>query len=455
VVQGFCETVHQSINQRTFVSFQLKGPSKKAASKEDLRGCLAQVQGRLVEAKKSDIYLQVVFKYHGATDIAKNWLPTEVYSELHNLLTAEQESPYKSEWGTWYPSGSKLGLQSAILTTSSESIQLNLISGKLKTTSVEVKPASSQPVKHDRTKQVPIEQEAPFWKALGLDKKPSKRRQCQKFVEIVSGLIEKQTQNNKSVAILTVDMGCGRGYLTFGLHHFLSQHYSNVLTRGIDMRPKLVAEMNTIAQNLGMQDGLVFETDTIQGFLEDADKDLQETMTRSGEDLNIAQNQEVRVLIALHACDTATDDALWSGIQSRASILVVAPCCHKEIRPQLDRSVQNHPLADVLRFGIYRERLAETVTDTMRALLLEIANYQVQVFEFVGGEDSSKNVIITAVKQERRRSDQETEKLQQRLQALAALHNVHTQRLATWMKQDLGRTPSQGRPLSAKTMPSL
>jgi hypothetical protein len=171
------------------------------------------------------------------------------------------------------------------------------------------------------------------------------------------------------------------------------------------------------------------------------------------------------VLIALHACDTATDDALWSGIARQANVIVVAPCCHKQVRSQLDVHASKnpqHPLADVLRHNIYRERLAETATDSIRALLLEIAGYNVQVFEFIGGEHTSKNVMITAVKQNEdriQRSEKELLALRKRLQDLASLHGVREQKLAKWMgeilQEESNSTETPPVPVSARNMPPL
>lgn len=467
-IDDYCQLVQKAIDDDQFVSLYLKGPSKKKANKDELRGCLAQVQGRLVELapkkkkKKKlaneppEILLQTTFKYHGATDVAKNWQLTQVGATLQDLIkqTAENDdaNDYKSEWGTWHDSGTPLGLEACTLVTVAQTMELNLKTKKVRTRRTKTE-QEEVITKHDRTKQVPVSQEAPFWQAIGLTKKPAKRRQCQKFVEIVANLIQKKIATTAS-SISTVDMGCGRGYLTFALHHYLQETYSStgdesattIQTRGIDMRPKLVAEMNEIASTLdGMAPGLMFETGTIESFLAASESD---DSSDSGNDL--------QVLIALHACDTATDDALWTGIQSNADILVVAPCCHKQVRSQLDRVVTSHPLQDVLRHGIYRERMAETVTDAMRALLLEIAHYQVQVFEFIGGEHTAKNVMITAVRLPRKRSEKELNELRKRLVDLAQLHGIRAQTLAQWMAEDLGaEIRSDPLSLSAKAMPPL
>jgi Methyltransferase domain len=168
--------------------------------------------------------------------------------------------------------------------------------------------------------------------------------------------------------------------------------------------------------------------------------------------------ESLHVLIALHACDTATDDAIWSGIARNAHVIVVAPCCHQECRPQLNVHASknsDHPLYDVLRHNIYRERLTETATDSMRALLLEIAGYQVQVFEFVGGEHTSKNVMITAVRSYQNADSSgkhvsrniNTDTLRKRLISLATLHGIREQKLATWMSVSLVPEENETHPL--------
>jgi len=120
-----------------------------------------------------------------------------------------------------------------------------------------------------------------------------------------------------------------------------------------------------------------------------------------------------------------------------ADIIVVAPCCHKQIRSQVDAHLtatkKSHPMYDILKYGVYRERISETVTDSLRALLLEEAGYKVQVFEFIGGEHTSKNVMITAVKT----SKSPPKDTLRRIKELATLHGIGKQRLANWMGVEL------------------
>jgi hypothetical protein len=464
IVNEFVESVKKSLEDETFVSIILRGPAKakqqQQQEKEQLRGCIRQVQGRLIALRSnSSVLLQTTIKYHGATDVSKNYKVNQVPAALNSLLLLDSNA-VASEWGknTLHPCGTDLGIQTGELRTTLGTWELSAkkpIKLKFRAT-VGKLGRSAQQLSHDRCKEVPLEAKSSFLQALGLtnpDGKPrpamsSKLKQCQKFVEIVSGLLSASILGREVSAISTVDMGCGRGYLTFSLHSYLHDKYGEMVrTCGIDVRPKLVKEISDVARSLGSNfDGLTFQEGTIQGVLSEPQEN---------------ESSCLKVLIALHACDTATDDALWSGIQSGADIIVVAPCCHKEVRRQLDRHVAStkleHPLADVLRHNIYRERIAETVTDSLRALLLELANYNVQVFEFIGGEHTGKNVMITAVKRRRSLSEKQFSALRERLRALAKLHGVETHCLATWMGVTFAQVNDAPpkRKLSTKEMPPL
>ena len=513
VTDAFISKVSESVVDSTFVSFTLRGPKaprkrkKKssaatitdydalAAEKERLRGCVKTVHGRLIalqdkkQKNEERIYMQATTKYHGATDLAENWLVSssstsssdsyngaKVEEGLRRILYPDMIAK-GSEWGASPLSNPDLGIRTAELATTVASCELNLSVKKPKlkfikrksNNEIEIganeqeKGANHQIASHDRAKKVPLLPSEPFFQRLGVsdkDGKPkkgmaSKLRQCQKFCEIVGHLVDtsitSQSSSDQVTTISSADMGCGRGYLTFSLHSFLSKKYSdqyNVQSRGIEVRPKLVSETNQIAKELGHEFvGLRFAEGTIENVV---------LGKKDGMIKGEGVDRSLNILIALHACDTATDDALWSGIREGADVIVTAPCCHKEVRRQLDpylTAAKDHPLADVLRHNIYRERMAETVTDSMRALLLEIANYSVQVFEFIGGEHSAKNVMITATKCQKQRSESELKQLRKRFRELSALHGVERQRLAEWMGESLSEhKPSQ---LSSKKMPPL
>jgi hypothetical protein len=174
--------------------------------------------------------------------------------------------------------------------------------------------------------------------------------------------------------VRVVDFGAGRAYLTFALHDWLARQGLALDVRGIEQRADLVAEGNRIAQGLGLQ-GLRM----VQGDVGDA----------------AAAPECFDVMIALHACDTATDAALHRGIVAGAQLIVCSPCCHQQLRPQL---LSPGPLRSVFQHGIHAEQQAEMITDTLRALLLQAEGYETQVFEFVALEHTRKNKMILAVK---------------------------------------------------------
>ena len=206
-----------------------------------------------------------------------------------------------------------------------------------------------------------------------------------------------------------VDMGCGKGYLTFAVSQLLDQmNFVGSHVVGVETRPDLVEETNRAARACGFE-RLHFQAGTIASApLDNAD-----------------------ALIALHACDTATDDALARGIGTNAQLLVVSPCCHKELRPQI---VPPRVLAPALRHGILLEREAEFATDALRAALLEWAGYDTKVFEFISTEHTAKNLMIAAVKRRQRGSRDE---LAERVKNLADFYGVREQRLASLLSFSL------------------
>jgi SAM-dependent methyltransferase len=245
---------------------------------------------------------------------------------------------------------------------------------------------------HDRPKQRAIAPATGWLQAL--EAKPDKQRQIQKFVEILSHLIELP----KPVVRL-VDMGCGKGYLTFAAYDWLRQHgWPDAEVTGVERRTDLVEHCNRVAGEFGLA-GLRFEAADIERYV---------------------PAQGIDVLVALHACDTATDDAIAKAIQAGAKVILVAPCCHKELSRQLKAPAG---MAGALRHGILREREAELVTDALRAALLEWQGYETKVFEFVATEHTAKNLMIAAIQRNRPGDAQKAIEM-------ASLYGIQTQRLA-------------------------
>ncbi len=196
-----------------------------------------------------------------------------------------------------------------------------------------------------------------------------KFRQINKYIEILAPLLP--VKDTLSIA----DMGSGKGYLTFALYdHIISSGRSAAVT-GVEYRPDMVDLCNGIAKNSGFT-GLSF----VQGTIEDY------------------KAEHLDILIALHACDTATDDAIAKGVKANADLIVVAPCCHKQIRREMEKAGAPDALDFLLRHGTFLERQAEMTTDAMRCLLLEQAGYSTKAFEFISDAHTPKNVMIIATK---------------------------------------------------------
>ena len=243
-------------------------------------------------------------------------------------------------------------------------------------------------VPHDRQRQRRLSLDAPFLRELGIaDERhrlvPSmarKWRQIDKFLEVLDDALDAlpahaTTADGVPTPIRVVDFGCGKGYLTFAVHAHLTERFGvapDVV--GVELRPELVAFCNGVAARTGAA-GLRFVEGDLRSFVPEA----------------------VDVVIALHACDTATDHAIALGVRAGADVLVCSPCCHKELRPQMTRP---RLLSGLLRHGIHLGQEAEMVTDSLRALLLETCGYEARVFEFVSLEHTSKNKMILATRRD-------------------------------------------------------
>ena len=239
---------------------------------------------------------------------------------------------------------------------------------------------AADPAVHDRPKQRLIELQTPFLAALGVTDAAGtlvpamarKYKQINKFVEIIDHAVAASPLHTAPL-LRVADFGSGKGYLTFAVHHHLARVPGRQLdVRGIELREDLVRLCQRAADRLSLN-GLRFE----QG------------------DVRVHAAGPLDVVIALHACDTATDHAIHLGIRAGASLIVCSPCCHKELRPQMKSPAL---LAPMLGHGIHLGQQAEMLTDSLRALLLQAHGYDTQVFEFVALEHTSKNKMILAVK---------------------------------------------------------
>ena len=462
-LSGFLDEVQQSLGNGSLVKLTLSGnDAQQRAAEDDPLHRLKRIEARPVQLKKG-LRLQLMLKYEHRDTCVNVKLP-EVGESLAGWL-----KPGAFRRGRLMSVDADLSLERL---------------GEARHALQRLKPTASGPPSdqaHDRQKRTPVPADAPFLRALGVTNeqgrprpgKADKLRQIQKFVETLTALLKKSGltaapaaggEGGEALAprpLRIVDAGCGRGYLTFAAHaHLAAEALCEVETVGVELRSDLVREMNGVASSLDGFETLRFE----QGALADLLRRIRTGAEEGGAECGAEGGAEgsakgegraggregeaaegeagalgIDVLLALHACDTATDDALWCGVKSGAAVIVVAPCCHKEVRRQMERGTPRGPadpgpLAAALRHGIYRERTAEMLTDAMRALLLEMAGYEVSVFEFIGGEHTAKNVMITAVKLPSRRA--EPEALAQRRAQLRELcddFGIESQALAAWM----------------------
>jgi SAM-dependent methyltransferase len=235
---------------------------------------------------------------------------------------------------------------------------------------------------HDRKKALLLDPADPktarLLRAIGLAGKSGhvlpgrerKLRQVEQFVRLVLDVIAGFPQGELRI----LDAGCGAAYLTFALRHVLAaERGSRVRVLGIDVRDDVIEKARAIARELEVEDDVTFRVGKIR------DAVLDETP---------------HVVLSLHACDTATDEALARGVALEARAILAAPCCQHELHKKLGAP----PLAPLLRHGILRERLADLATDGLRALLLRASGWKTDVVEFIDPDATSKNVLIRAVK---------------------------------------------------------
>lgn len=241
---------------------------------------------------------------------------------------------------------------------------------------------SPLPLTHDRQKKRKLNPKNPAYlhklditdKSGKVYKKAqSKYRQINHYIEILSSMLEK-LPDNKALKIL--DMGSGKGYLTFALYDYLTNSLQKEAhITGIEHRAELVDFCTSIAHKAQFE-----HLNFVQAMIEEYETEAMD------------------ILIALHACDTATDAAIAKGIRGEAQLVVVAPCCHKQIRREIETHQASNQLDFLTQYGIFLERQAEMITDGIRALLLNYHGYSTKVLEFVSDSHTPKNVLIAATK---------------------------------------------------------
>lgn len=229
-----------------------------------------------------------------------------------------------------------------------------------------------------------------------------KFRQINRYLEFLEDIVPHLPETG---TLNIVDFGCGKSYLTFALHHLLTRiHRRDVCIVGLDIKQDVIADCTRIAKLLDCT-GLRFEVGRIESF---------------------QPQGHVHLAVSLHACDTATDDALAGAIRWQCEAIMAVPCCQHELNNTLDKSV----LPGLTEYGIFRDRFAAMATDSLRARLLEVHGYRTQILEFIDLEHTPKNVLLRAVRRPSTSADELGSRLREynRLKADLALSSWHLER---------------------------
>lgn len=351
-IDSFLGFIQQAAQENTLQKITL---SKYKGAEPELQRL--QIRPVLI---RNEPQLSFVYSYK-TRDITKNYSVTEACRLLTELIPAAFKNAY-------------------LFTQQKEHhLEVNK-KGKVQLHSKKIMQRGAITTEHNREKNRWVDIERPYLTRLGITDEQHqliptmsrKWKQINKFIEVFgNALTNTSIDTNKSISV--VDFGCGKGYLTFAIDDYLRHTLNNsAQVIGVELRKPLVDLCNQTVSSLE-NTGLSF----ICG------------------DVKTYAPQKIDVMIALHACDTATDYAIDYGIKANASIIMCSPCCHKQIRPQMHSPDE---LKGMLQYGIHLGQEAEMVTDTLRALLLEAHGYDAKVFEFISLEHTNKNKMILAVK---------------------------------------------------------
>ena len=293
---------------------------------------------------------------------------------FHENMTAEDALETLSGWILHDFRQAQIRMQDEMVTV--------LVSKKGKATIKSKKAAciETQNLEHNRKKQYIIEEgtAVPFMIDLGvmtesgkiIRTRYDKYRQINRFLEFIEDILP-ELPTDRTVHI--IDFGCGKSYLTFAMYYYLKvlKHYDIRIT-GLDLKQKVIEDCQALADQYGY-DGLQFLCGDIADY--------------NGTD-------EVDMVVTLHACDTATDYALYKAVKWHASVILSVPCCQHE----LNRKMQCETLSGAFQYGLIKERTAALMTDAMRGQLLEMKGYKTQLLEFIDMEHTPKNILIRGVK---------------------------------------------------------
>ena len=352
-MEKFFEKLDSALKNNSIVKMTL---SKPVSKNDELRN----IYVKPILLKNNKMY-QFTYRYD-RRDETKNFDAKQTMEQVRNLVPDV--------------------FQNVSLFTLTEDVTL-LVSKKGKPTLMCKKTNETRDVdlSHDHEKQRMIDPSNPWWHLLGLTSRDGKViadmqhkfKQICKYVEIVDGVM-RQTKFDDEIHI--ADMGAGKGYLTFALYEYLTTHYDKkIVMEGVEIRKDLVLKINDIIEKCNLNK-FKFIENSIDNY----------------------KPENLDVLIALHACDTATDDAILKGIRNNAKLIICAPCCHKQIRREMEKSGK---FDAITKYGIFLERQAVMITDAIRALVLEYCGYKTQVMEFIEIDNTPKNVLLVGRKSDK------------------------------------------------------
>ena len=375
-MQNFIDKLQSSLNDGSFVKLTL---SKPKANSQQPTADLRNVYVKPIILKNEKMY-SFTYRYE-RRDETKNYDAEQTLEVINQLVP-------------------NVFLNASLFTLTEDITLLISKKGKATVMSKAVKEQREQNVQHDKVKNRMINTDNPWWFKLGLTTREGKVtadmqhkfKQICKYVEIVDGVMKNVKFDGK---IRIADMGAGKGYLTFALYEYLTQRCKyDIMMEGVEIRPDLVVKINEIIKESNLQDFRFVES-SIEDYETQRHKDTKTQSIGDSAILRLCDSESLDVLIALHACNTATDDAIIKGVKSGAKLIICAPCCHKQIRQEMEKSGK---IDVITRYGIFMERQAVMITDTIRALILEYFGYKTQVMEFIEMEHTPKNILLVGRK---------------------------------------------------------
>jgi len=389
MIVDFLKQIRASLSENTFVRITLSSPVRKDSDLRNIYVKQVEIKG---DRKLSFTYRQQ------KRDIVKNYTFDEALDNIQKHINED--------------------FRFATLFTIAGDFVLQHNGKHFKMKQQEASITELPSLSHDRNKNRKIEasDSKKYLNLLGITdangkvnpKSQDKFKQITHYIEILSSHIDTLPSDR---TITVADMGSGKGYLTFALYDYLVNTLKcKADVTGVEIRHDMVELCNKFARESGF-DGLHFAESAIDSY--DADK--------------------LDMLIALHACNTATDDALAKGVYAGAQVIVAAPCCQHQVRGEMESGKPNEILSPILRHGIFMERQAELLTDSIRVLFLQYFGYKTKVVEFISDAHTHKNVMIIATKSTV--SDEQKQKILEQLEALKTFFGINQHYIETkWQK---------------------